>query len=244
MMQKLAPLFLSVDKCDAIIDYHSHSNYNDDADGTVEEYAKSAIMKELSSIAITNHVWRTSAWINNFINDVKSVRSKYGYHLLIGFEAKVINIDGEVDICSSCIKETELLLGALHHLPTCDDYTWIDDESLSHRKAAEIIRDATLNMISRNEVDVITHLLALYYQKYNVPFPEDFLEEIVLSASKRSIAIEIYNSKHPLSNEVFKNLIRLCVEYNVPMTVGSDAHNPSEIGNMDYKGIQRAIRST
>lgn len=242
-MQKLKPFFLTVDKCNAIIDYHIHSNCNDDADGTVEEYVQSALMKRLSSVAITNHVWRTSAWINDFISEVKSVRSKYRYHLLIGFEAKVINIDGEVDICSSYIKETEFLLGALHHLPTRDDYTWIDDESLPHRKAAEIIRDATLNVISRNEVDVIAHPLALYYQKYDVPFPEDFLEEVILSASKTSIAIEVHNSKHPLSKATFKKLINLCVEYNVSMTVGSDAHSPSEIGDMDYKEIQRAIGS-
>lgn len=226
-----------------IVDYHIHSNYNDDAAGTVEECVQCALKKRLSSIAITNHVWKTSVWVDVFVNEVDVFRSRYrGYQVLTGLEAKIINIDGEIDVLPRYIKKVELVLGALHHLPTHDDYVWLDNKSLPPLKAAETVRDATLNLIARNTVNVVAHPLAFYYNKYNQPFPADFLEEIVQSASERDIALEIHNSKYPLPEKVFAKLISMCVDYRAPMTIGSDAHNPSEIGKIDYQKIQSAIK--
>jgi len=241
-LDKLKPRFLSVDNHDTLIDYHVHSNYNDDAQGTVEECVRSAFAKGLTSIAITNHVWKTSSWIDNFVNEVKRVRARRGYHLLVGFEAKVINIDGEIDIATNYINEGELVLGALHHLPTKDDYVWLSDENLPSPRAAEIIRDATLSMISRGEVNVIAHPLALYHPRYAEPFPSNFLEELVYAASKRGVALEIHNSKHLLSQNPFMRLVTLCVKHKALMSIGSDAHNPSEIGDMNYKEILMTIQ--
>lgn len=241
-MGKLNPRFLLPNNSETMIDYHVHSNYNDDATGTVEDYVQSALSKGLSSIAITNHVWRTSTWIEDFVNEVRTVRFRHKYHLLIGFEAKIVNINGEIDIASRFIKEGELVLGALHHLPTRDDYVWLNDNHVSPSKAAEIIREATLNMLSRREASAVAHPLALYHLKYNSPFPDDFLEEIVCASSKYGIALEIYNSKHPLFQKTFKKFIRLCVEYKAPMSVGSDAHSPAEVGNLNYKEISTAIQ--
>jgi len=62
------------------------------------------------------------------------------------------------------------------------------------------------------------------------------------AASKREIALEIYNSKYLLPDVALKRLIRLCVEYKVLMSVGSNAHNPSEIGDLDYRKILTAIK--
>lgn len=240
-MSRLTPLFLTAGEHKRTIDYHIHSDYNEDATGTIKEYMSSAIKKGLTSIAITNHVWKTSSWVENFIKETKMHRSEYGYHLLIGFEARVINIDGEVDILPRYMKDTELLLGTLHNLPTHDDYVWLDSKSLVPRKIAEIIREVTLNLISRNQVNVIAHPLALYYEKYEISFPDVFLDEIAQAAAKRGTALEIYNSKHPMPKDTLGKLINLCIEYEVPMSVGSDAHNPSEIGSINYEEIQAAI---
>lgn len=241
-MVKLSPRFLSTDDNKISIDYHVHSDYNDDAKGTVEEYVKAALRKRLTSIAISNHVWRTSSWIDDFVDDVKRVRLRIGFHLLVGFEAKAINLNGEIDLAAQYIKKGELILGALHRFPTKDDYLWLGKEHLSPSKAAETIRDATLNMISRGEVNVVAHPLALYYINYKDVFPDGFLEEIVQAASKKRIAIEIYNSKYPLPDSIYNKLVRWCAQYSAPISVGSDAHDPSEIGRLDYRRIRRAIK--
>lgn len=235
-MDKLTPHFPLPNDFGSLIDYHVHSNYNDDATGTVEECVQSALNKGLPSVAITNHVWRTSTWIEDFVHEVKTVRSRHRYHLLVGFEAKIININGEIDIAARFIKEGELILGALHHLPTRDDYVWLNNRVLP-LKAAEIIRDATLNMMSRREVNVVAHPFALYYLRYNAPFPGDFLEEIVCASSKYGIALEIYNSKYLLFQKPFKKLVLLCIKHKAPMSVGSDAHSPSDVGCLNYKKI-------
>jgi len=242
-MTKLKPHFLSANDHEMLVDYHVHSNYNDDAQGTVEECIQASLAKGLTSIAITNHVWKTTKWIANFINEARYLRTKYKCNLLIGSEAKIINMNGEVDIPSQYLEDIELLMGALHHLPTNDDYVWLRSESLSSSKVAEVVRDATLNLISRNEVNVVAHPLALYYQKHATSFPVEFLEDIVKAASMEKIALEVHNSKHPLPKEVFRRLIHLCVRYEVPMCIGSDAHSPSEIGNLNYATIQRTIDS-
>ena len=67
-MNRLTPLFLMAGEHKRTIDHHIHSDYNDDATGTIKEYMSAAIKKGLTSIAITNHVWKTSSWIENFIN--------------------------------------------------------------------------------------------------------------------------------------------------------------------------------
>lgn len=50
------------------VDYHIHTNYSDGRD-SVEKYILEAKKKGLTEIAITDHIWRTSEWVDDYVNE-------------------------------------------------------------------------------------------------------------------------------------------------------------------------------
>ena len=63
-------------------------------------------------------------------------------------------------------------------------------------------------------------------------------ERLVLAAKEYGVALEVNNShvKHPWRKGTLENIrtyLDLCMKYRVNIFVGSDAHDPSQIGDFD-----------
>ena len=84
-------------------DYHTHTKYSH-GKGTVEDNVKAAHEKGLKEIAITDHGLRHIAFglkkrkIIKLKKDIQEVKNLYNVNVLLGIEANIIGVDGQIDM--------------------------------------------------------------------------------------------------------------------------------------------------
>ncbi len=222
------------------VDNHIHSgDYNTDASNDLETTIPNAKEKNLGCFCITNHVWRSSNWINDYIEKANSLRAKYQAKFFIGVEAKVLDIYGSIDFLLDTY-DIEVILGSIHHLPSKKHSKWIDYSRINEKKFQDVLYETIMNLIENQQIDIIAHPFSIFYERFG-SFPEEYISNICRLAGKKEVAIEIFNSRHMIPISDFRNLVKYCLEYNTLMSIGSDAHGISEIGNIDYRFIYNEI---
>lgn len=187
-------------------DYHNHTNYNDhaDRDMSIKNIIKRAEDIGLVEIALTEHVREHSPWIGRFLNDTRKVKSEV--NIIPGFEAKVLNDYGELDIKEHLAKRY-LIIGSFHTFKPIGKFY-----------------KAFLNLTKNTYVDIIGHF-GLCNDNV-IQLNKEQLDEIIFSIKDNNKVVEI-NSRYKLPTKkvitkLIKNKVRLCY--------GSDSHKISEVG--------------
>ena len=220
------------------VDLHIHTIYTDGSN-TISEILQEAMLKNMETIAITDHVWKTSTYLDQYFSEIKTKRESIALKVLAGIEAKIININGDIDATSDIIDESEIVLGSLHSIPTDKDYAFLDPNKSEDDEVINNSFEALINLIESKRADVIAHPTASL-KKYGY---KDFytwqIEEIASKAAKYDVAIEI-NVKYKVPSLKF---IKICVNRGVPFSLGSDAHTLKEIGNINYLHISEIINN-
>ena len=214
------------------VDYHIHSVYSD-GKSTVEEIIDYAERKGLLEIAITDHVWKTSTWVDKYVTEIKKLRKDRIVRVYVGLEAKAINFAGELDITREQRDKIEMLIGVVHRypVPSFEDYKFLDAKTLTWQRAAEIETEVAINIIKSARPDVLGHPARTYY-KFVYPrerreFPEELFYEIVRAAKRHNVILE-YNSRWSRPW-----MLEILFSENAPFVLGSDAHIVNEIGSID-----------
>jgi putative hydrolase len=99
-------------------DLHLHSNYSDGVN-SLEEMIKCAIILGINRICFTDHVWKTSDWTEKYLLELENLKENYrkDIEIVSGVEAKLLNLDGELDVSDDlCTKEIRIV-GAMHRIP-------------------------------------------------------------------------------------------------------------------------------
>jgi histidinol phosphatase-like PHP family hydrolase len=188
-------------------DYHVHCNYNDHsaADLNVHNAIKHAEQIGLEKIAFTEHVRKSSDWINRYLEEVESAKT----HLKVisGFEAKILP-DGSID-CPRDYAERYFLVASFH-TTFANKALWIN---------------ALKKAIENPLVDVIGHLSS---ESSFVLTPKE-VDEIasLLATHKKIIELNAKYHRPPLDwLQIFKT-------NGVMFHLGSDAHALQEIGRFE-----------
>lgn len=219
------------------IDYHSHTHFTD-AIGTPLEYANVAEKKGLRSFAITEHIWRTSAWLDDLLKEISDARKNESITMLSGVEAKQINIYGDIDVRESDARKVDIVLGSVHAYPTEKDYIFINPKEISAKKALEIETEAMIALARNKQVDVIAHPYILYKKYFNRGIiPMDYAIKVINAAIDNDIALEV-NNKYKVPDKEF---LKVALGSGAKISIGSDAHQPNEIGNIPKDIIKRAL---
>ncbi len=224
------------------IDYHSHTRYTDGS-GTPLEYAKEAEKKRLSAFAITEHVWKSSMWVENLLNEISVIKETNEVEIFAGLEAKQINMSGCIDVTRDNARKVSIVLGSVHGYPTKEDYNYVEPKNLTPKKALETETNAILALIENNLVDVIAHPYILYKKHFGgIKIPNEFSDKVIKSAIDNKVALEI-NGKYGVPDKEF---IKSALMAGAKISLGSDAHKPTEIGSTPtdvLKNIMNEIRS-
>jgi len=221
-----------------LFDYHIHSRYTD-GQNTIEEIIKKAIEMGLSEIAITDHVWKSSKWIKDYVKDIEKIRSRFKDKITayIGLEAKAINSHGELDITVKQREMIELLMGVVHRYPSEVDYDFISIDSLDHQKAAIIEAEITINIIKNARPDILGHPARTYYKfvfpRTHIDFPEDLFYEIVKAAKRYNVLLE-FNGRWSTDW-----MAEILLTENAEFVLGSDAHSINDIGKTGWERIYK-----
>ena len=196
-------------------DYHVHSNYNDHSpqELSIENVTTFADEINLKTLAITEHVRKSSDWIPRYLEEIdKIVSSGIKVTLISGFEAKILK-DGTVDFPS---EYEGYFLIASFHTNFHDKQDWLC---------------ALKSTITLPFVRVIGHLAP----ETSFDLTDNELIELaqLLKSYDKTVEINAKYRRPPMKwLQIFK-------ENNVNFHLGSDAHSLDEIGN--FKSITNLI---
>ncbi len=201
---------------DFILDIHTHSIASGHAYGTIREMAQAASERKLRVLGVSEHAPGIPGTTDpiHFTNLSVIPRTLYGVHIIHGCEINIQN-DGTLSLSQRHINFLDYAIIGLH----------------SNCYKNEGARKNTENVIScmKNEkVHFVSH-------PDDGKIPLDY-EKLVLSAKENQVALEVNNSsivkkaKRLNCIENYYTMLALCMEYQVPIIVSSDAHDPSWVG--------------
>lgn len=203
------------------LDTHTHTIASGHAYNTMQEMITSAKEKGLKLLAITEHAPTMPGSCHRYYFDnYRVLRDKdRGIHMLYGSELNIIDYNGTVDLPEDVLKTLDLCIASLH-LQCCPAGT-IEENT-----------NAYIGAMKNPFVHIIGH-------PDDGRYPIDY-ERLVKAAKEHGIALELNNSS--LSPKSYRKgsyenaltYLKLCKEYSVPVTLGSDAHCADDIGNFPY----------
>jgi len=209
-------------------DHHMHTTYSDGVN-SVEDMVKMAIKIGLNQIAITDHIWRSTEWFDEYKEKIISLRAK-NLNLLVGFEAKALSINGEIDATQYMCDHSDIKLGAIHRIPSGKELNaYLTKEEIIEDKNFAYLNwlNTTINMIKNRNVDIIAHpLMAL--DKYNIKANKSEIIEIMLLAKQYNTNFEI-STRYKKSNQLIFDILSKIPSLCGVISYGSDAHSAIEL---------------
>lgn len=202
-----------------IADMHMHTLVSGHSYGTIREMAQAASEKGLQMIGITEHAPGIPGTVHPFyfLNFEVVPRVLYGVEVYHGSEVNVMN-DGTLSLEERYLKELDYAIVGIH----MNCY-----ENAGREKNTENL----ISCMKHEKVKFVSH-------------PDDDhtplnYEKLVQAAKEYHVALEVNNSslvkpQHRLNcYENYRTMLQLCREYQVPVIVDSDAHDPSWVGRQD-----------
>jgi HisJ family histidinol phosphate phosphatase len=213
-----------------------------DGDSKIEEYVKKAIELDLEEIAITDHVWRSSDWIDEYMAEINKICGNYSVTVHAGVEAKVIDRKGNVDVSDDDVEKVDFVMGVVHRYRPNAEEPYNDSLNFEPEEAARHECDLTLAMLDNPKVDVIGHPSRTYYKfHYNKEaphFPEQYVKKMIDHAKEANKPLE-YNARLP--EYIRKKLLNMYIEHDLGFTIGSDSHNAERLQNLGHNCIKEKL---
>lgn len=243
-----------------LVDYHIHTFRCGHAVGTVEEYVKEAKKKGIGEFGFSDHLplyWLPEesrdpelamGWseLDLYIREVQQAQQDNPeLAIKLGIEADFI--PGHEEDLERILSSLPLdyILGSVHFLDgwAFDDpgqlekYNHVNINDL-YLKYFEHVQQAAASKL----FDIIAHpdLIKKFGFKPDLALSGLYLNT-VLALKKHDLCIDVNAAgwRYPCG-ELYPSpeFLTLCYKYGVPITLGSDAHKPEQVG----EGIERAVQ--
>lgn len=204
-----------------VLDSHTHTIASGHAYSTLHEMAREAADRGLSLLGITEHSMTMPGTCHeyHFHNMRMLTREMYGIQVMHGAEVNIMGYDGSLDMKDALLAQMDVVIASLH-IPCIKPGTKEENTA------------ALLHAMENPYVNIIGH-------PDDSRYPVDY-EKLVRKAKERKVLLELNTtSLHPKSSRKDARpndeiLLRLCMEYEAPIILGSDAHTQEDIGNFQY----------
>ncbi|MBR2259454.1 MAG: phosphatase [Blautia sp.] len=204
-----------------VLDSHTHTVASGHAYNTVKEMVHAAAEKKLQLLGITEHAEKMPGSCNNiYFRNLKVLpRRMEGVELLFGVEANIMDFDGGLDVPDDLLSAMDVVIVSLH--PVCLDAGTKEQNT-----------NAYLRTMENPYVNIIGH-------PDDGRYPVDY-ERLVLAAKKHHVLLELNN--HSLDPGCGREnarihdieMLRLCMKYQVPIIMNSDAHWCDDIADTRF----------
>ena len=203
-----------------VMDTHTHTLASGHAYSTIRENAAAAARKGLELLAVTEHAPRmTGSCQAIYFQNLKVVdRHAYDVELMLGAELNILDEQGTVDLTENTLAQMDLAIASLHIpciVPGSREYN----------------TQACVNAVKNPRIHILGH-------PDDPRYPVDF-RAIVQAAKEYGTLLELNeNSLRPgrsrkNTRPQYEEMLKLCVEYQVPIVIGSDAHTDTDVGRHD-----------
>lgn len=203
-----------------VLDIHTHTIASGHAYGTVRENALAAKEKGLVGLGTSDHAPGIPGVCDPiYFGNLHAIpRTLYGVSIYYGVENNMQN-DGSMTLGEPFLSRLDYNIVGIHGGPCC-----YEDQGIVKNT------DNLIRCMANPKTFFVSH-------PDDGWFPLDY-ESVVLAAKEYGVALEVNNAhvKHPWRKDCLKNIhtyLELCMRYKAPVFVGSDAHDPSQIGQFE-----------
>ncbi len=201
-----------------VLDTHTHTLASGHAYSTIRENIRAGAEKGLELLAITEHAPRMPGSCHDFyFHNLKVVdRRAYEIPVLLGVELNILDPAGHVDLEQPILKRMDIAIASLH-------------TPCIRPGSREENTEAVLNAMKNPYVNIIGH-------PDDGRYPLDY-RAVVQGAKDHGVLLELNNSSlrpggsRVGTREMDVEMLTLCMEYKVPVVMGSDAHVDTDVGN-------------
>jgi len=219
-----------------IADWHVHTSYSDGR-ATLESMVAAAARRGLAEVAVTDHGprgmfigVRKAGVYRELKQRAARLSELYRVRVLVGAEANVISLDGEIDIPPDVACELDVLMAGLHPQVWCRPWwqtlTWILPNRLG--KSVGWLRERMREANTRALVAAVRRNPLVFISHPGLVMAVD-LDEVAKACAATGCAMEINTGHHYNWDEVVQAALR----QGAQLVVNSDAHYPETVGELD-----------
>ncbi len=226
------------------IDLHNHTTRCNHAEGTVDEYIQKAIALGIDIYGFSEHApmdfdegYRLSfEEMTDYENDILTAKEKYkdDIEILLGYEVDWLPGHMDERVLGANV---DYLIGSVHFI---DKWSFDNPEFIGGWKARDIDEiwqayfEATEAMANSGYFDIVGHLDLIKVFKYLPKQDVRLLAKASLNAIKKNGMVLELNAaglRKPVG-EIYpsKALLEEAYALDIPVTFGSDAHSPEQVG--------------
>lgn len=203
-----------------VLDTHTHTLASGHAYSTIRENAHAAAKKGLKLLAITEHAPKLCGSCHTiYFQNLRVVdRNAYEVELLMGVELNILDEQGTIDLELRALKQMDIAIASLH-IPCISPVS------------REFHTEACINAMKNPYVNILGH-------PDDPRYPVDF-RALVQAAKEYGVLLELNNcSLRPGGSRknargLDMEMLKLCMEYEAPIVIGSDAHVDTDVGRHD-----------
>lgn len=232
-------------------DYHMHTSFSDGR-GSYQQYALQAEEKGLKEIGFSDHLclhypkWAIPAGdISAMSEQLQDFLKSYQGPLSIRFGAEVDYIPGKEDEIKEMLNFLPLdyAIGSVHYIGSWNFdtstklYPYLDLDEV-YRAYYKLVGEA----IDANLFQIIAHFdLPKKFGYYPENNQDEYIIDCLKRAADKDVCIELNtNGMNKPCRDFYpsKDILTMAYEMGVPVSLGSDAHQPENVGQY----FQDAIR--
>ncbi len=203
------------------MDLHTHTVASGHAYNTRNEMIAAAVEKGLEILAITEHAPAMPGSCQQiYFSNYKVLPRRHGdLTVLYGTELNILDYVGHVDLPEEILKEMDVVVASIH--PPCYVSGTVVENTAAYLGA---MRNPYVNIIGHPD---------------DGRFSIDY-EALVKAAKEYHVLLEVNStSLSPVSfrmgaRENYLQMLELCVKYQAPIIVNSDAHADHLVGGHEY----------
>jgi len=243
-----------------IPDYHIHTALCKHATGKMEDYVLRAVELGIQEIAFCDHIPLPDDFdlahrmhiseFEGYVNEIRRLQKTYPQiNILFGIEADFY--DGFEDYLDGFLKQYEfdLVIMSVHFIKNWPKGNWAFTYHFPDKTLTEIYSDylsAVLRGVRTGLFDIIGHLDLVKSAEQSLLYNNTSqVKQILYEAKKQNMAIEINTSglrKDIAETYPVLTFLPLIAEAQLPVTFGSDAHEPGQVG-FEFPEIEKRIQA-
>ncbi|HMK53201.1 MAG TPA: PHP domain-containing protein [Methanobacteriaceae archaeon] len=205
-------------------EFHIHTVYSD-GKNTIEEYVSKALKERFTSICFTEHVDFTTDWFDRYHDNIRRVNDCESLNVYCGIEVRAKDYQGQLNADKYLLRESDILMGVIHRIPSEDGLDACEARFIPPEDVLELEYRATMGLLKSNEIDILGHPMSNYEKNFKEA-PIDCYQKIFHMARKKDVAVEL----NPKYHRNFAEVLKLTLEVNPLVSLGSNAHLVSEFG--------------
>lgn len=237
-----------------LVDLHNHTPLCNHAEGTVDEYVQAAIQKGIKYFGFSDHApmgfdptYRMSfdemKLYEKMVNDAK-IKYQDKIEVLLGYEVDYLNNYMDERVLNA---DVDYLIGSVHFI---DEWGFDNPEFIGRYEHEDIdliwqkYFDAIEAMANFKHFDIVGHLDLIKVFKFMPKKDIRLLAKNALHAIKDAdmvLEINMSGLRKPIEETYpSKELLEVAFALDIPITFGSDAHKPEQVGLFDEAVVNLA----